>query len=147
MHIILFDGICNLCNGAVAFIIKRDKKALFRFAAMQSEAGQTLIHQYCGNDGSVIPSEENTTFYYIRGKECFRQSTAVLEILNDLGGGWRAFYPLRYIPVRARDAVYLFVSRNRYRWFGKRKTCGVPMASVRNRFIISEISEERTDDQ
>ena len=143
MHVILFDGICNLCNGVVAFIIKKDKKALFRFAAMQSEAGQALLHQYCGMNGSIIPSEENTTFFYIRGKECFRQSTAVLEILNDLGGIWKVFYPLQYIPVRARDAVYMFVSRNRYRWFGKRKTCGIPVPGVKNRFITSD---EQTDD-
>ena len=128
MRIILFDGICNLCNGVVAFLIKKDKKALFRFAALQSEAGQALLHQYHMDD-------ENTTFYYIRGNECFQKSTAVLEMLKDLGGIWKAFYFLRYIPLRARDTVYLFVSRNRYQWFGKRKSCGIPVSNVRNRFL------------
>lgn len=119
MNVLLFDGVCNLCHGMVSFVRKRDKKALFRFVAIQSEAGQTLIKQYRINNS-------NDTFYYICGSVCLEKSTAVLHLLKDLGGGWKCFYPLILIPSCLRDAVYLFVSRNRYRWFGKRGDCALP---------------------
>lgn len=116
MNIILFDGVCNLCHGIVSFLMKRDTKALFKFVAIQSEAGQTVLRAYAVKD-------ENQTLYYLRGNVCFRKSTAILHILKDLGGVWKYFYPLIFIPVCIRDAVYYFVSRNRYRWFGKREDC------------------------
>ena len=119
MNVLLFDGVCNLCHGMVAFVRKRDKKALFRFVAIQSEAGQTLIEQYRIHNN-------NDTLYYIRGDVCYSKSTAVLQLLKDLGGGWKYCYPLIFIPPCLRDAVYLFVSRNRYRWFGKRDDCALP---------------------
>lgn len=129
MNIILFDGVCNLCNRVVLFIIKRDKKALFRFAAIQSEAGQSLLKQYAAED------EQNITIYYIRDNKCFRKSTAILHILKELGGIWKCFYPLIFIPPGIRDAIYLFISRNRYRLFGKRQTCITPTPEIKKRFI------------
>lgn len=129
MNIILFDGICNLCNGTVLFIIKRDKKALFRFAAIQSETGQSLIKQYGSNN------ETNRTIYYIRDEECFQKSTAILHILKDLGKGWKLFYPFILIPTCIRDAIYMFISHNRYRLFGKRQTCMTPTPEIKNRFL------------
>lgn len=134
MRIILFDGVCNLCNATVAFIIKRDQKALFRFAAMQSEAGQTLLRQY-------HLEEAHATLYYLRDSVCFRRSTAALQILKDLGGVGRCFYPLIFIPACIRDAVYDFISRNRYRLFGKRKSCGVPKPNIRSRFLENKITD------
>lgn len=116
MSIILFDGVCNLCHGIVSFLMKRDKKARFRFVTIQSEAGQALLERYAVKGG-------NETLYYLRGNVCFQKSTAVLHLLKDIGGGWRCFYPLILVPVCMRDAIYLFVSRNRYRWFGKRENC------------------------
>lgn len=130
MKIILFDGECNLCSAVVTFIIKRDKKALFRFAAIQSGVGQILLKSYA-------VKENSTTLYYLRDKVCFRKSTAMLLILKDLGGVWKCFYPLIVIPSCIRDAVYLFVSRNRYRVFGKRKYCMVTTSDLKNRFIES----------
>lgn len=128
MNIILFDGICNLCNGVVVFLIKRDKKALFRFAAIQSGTGQLLLERY-------NIKNKNTTLYYFRDGVCFIKSTAILHILRDLGGGWKFFYPLIVIPPCLRDAVYLFISRNRYRWFGKKNECIIPTREIKNRFL------------
>lgn len=118
MSIILFDGVCNLCHGTVSFIKKRDRKALFRFVAMQSEAGQALLKAYAVD-------KEHDTLYYLRGGVCFQQSAAVLHILKDLGGVWKYFYPLVFLPSCLRDGVYLFVSHNRYRWFGKCNDCAL----------------------
>lgn len=129
MNIILFDGICNLCSRTVLFLIKRDKKALFRFAALQSEAGQALMEQYAATD------KENRTLYYIRDNQCFQQSTAILYILKDLGGIWKGFYPLMVIPTCIRDTAYLFISRHRYHLFGKKKTCMIPTPELKNRFL------------
>lgn len=116
MNIILFDGVCNLCHGIVFFLRKRDKKGLFQFVAIQSEAGQTLLRPYA-------VTNENDTLYYLRGNACLQKSTAILYLLKDIGGGWKCFYPLILVPVCIRDAVYRFVSRNRYRWFGRREGC------------------------
>ena len=128
MNIILFDGVCNLCNGVVSFTIKRDKKALFRFAALQSGTGQLLLKRYGVEN-------ENITLFYFKDNVCFRKSAAVLHIFKDLGGIWKCFYPLIILPVCLRDTVYLFISRNRYRWFGKRKNCMIPTEEIRKRFL------------
>lgn len=129
MNIILFDGCCNLCSSTVLFLLKRDKHALFRFAALQSEAGQALLRHY------AVASQGNRTIYYIRGNECFQQSTAILSILKDLGGIWSGFYPLILLPACIRDALYLFISRHRYRWFGKRERCRMPAPELKDRFL------------
>lgn len=128
MHIILFDGVCNLCTGTVAFLIKKDKKALFRFAPLQSEAGQALLQHY-------QIDESNSSLLYFRNTVCYRKSTAILMILKDLGGIWKCFYPLIYLPVRLRDSLYLYIARNRYRIFGKRESCSTPARKFRNRFL------------
>lgn len=129
MNIILFDGICNLCNGIVLFIIKRDKKAFFRFASIQSVIGKSLIEQYGAKN------ESNMTLYYIRENNYYQKSTAVIYILKDLGGIWKCFYFLLFIPTCIRDAIYLSISRNRYRIFGKRQTCIIPAKDIEERFL------------
>lgn len=116
-NIILFDGVCNLCSSIVLFLMKRDRKALFHFVALQSETGRALRSTYTSSN------EENDTIYYIRDSKSYQRSTAVLYILKDLGRGWQCFYPLIILPVCMRDAVYLFISRNRYRFFGRRSSC------------------------
>lgn len=128
MKIILFDGVCCLCSSVVLFLIKRDKGAVFRFASLQSETGQALAQQ-CGSTGGL------QTIVYLRNGECFRESSAVLRILRDLGGGWKCFYPLIFLPACIRDAVYRFVARNRYRLFGKMNECLVPTEEIRGRFL------------
>lgn len=129
MNIILFDGICNLCNKVILFIIKRDKKALFRFAAIQSNAGQALIKRY------AVQNNQNSTIYYIRDNKCFQRSTAILHILKDLGGIWKCFYLFILIPTCIRDIIYLSISRNRYKLFGKRRECMIYTPDMANRFI------------
>lgn len=129
MKIILFDGICNLCDGIVLFIIKRDKKELFRFAALQSAAGKELRRRYS------LPDERYDTVYYIRDDTPYQKSAAILHILRDLGGGWRLFYCLIRIPAGARDAIYTWIARNRYRLFGKKTSCLLPGQEIRNRYL------------
>lgn len=127
-NIILFDGVCNLCNATVRFIINRDKKKIFRFAALQSEAGQFLMQPY---------SEEQalTTLFYIRNGTCFRESTAILYILKDLQRGWQLLYPLIFLPICLRDRIYRCIARNRYKIFGKRPSCMIPSPEIKDRFI------------
>ena len=128
MYIILFDGVCNLCTGIVAFLIKKDKNALFRFAPIQSEAGQSLLEQY------HIHNDDSSLFYF-RNSVCYRKSEAILLILKDLGGFWKCFYPLIYLPACLRNSVYFYIARNRYRVFGKRNSCSIPARKFRNRFL------------
>ena len=119
MNVILFDGICNLCNGAVTFVVKRDRKGLFRFVSLQSETGKSLLKRYA-------VESTNKTLYYFRNNRCYSKSTAILYILKDLGGFWQCLYPLILIPAKLRDAIYLLVSKYRYRIFGKADSCIKP---------------------
>lgn len=128
MNIILFDGICNLCNSTVSFLIKRDKKTLFRFAALQSETGKALLQK------NGITREQTSTLVYVRNNNCFTQSTAILHILKDLGGIWKCFYLLIYLPRPIRDAIYSLIARNRYHLFGKRNQCMTPTPELKDRF-------------
>lgn len=128
MNIILFDGICNLCNSTVSFLITRDKKKLFRFAALQSETGKTLLQK------NSISEEQVSTLIYLRNGNCLMQSTAIIYILRDLGGIWKCFYPLIYLPLPIRDAIYSFIARHRYHLFGKRNQCMTPTPELKDRF-------------
>ena len=135
--IVVFDGVCNLCNGAVHFVLKRDRKELFQFAWLQSEAGKELIKKYKedgGKEESLAVRQESIVLIY--GDKIFTRSTAVLLILKMLGRGWNLFYFFRVIPKKIRDAVYNFIGRNRYRWFGKRNECKLPEERYRSRFLV-----------
>ncbi|GMV90363.1 MAG: thiol-disulfide oxidoreductase [Candidatus Hydrogenedentota bacterium] len=127
--VLLFDGVCNLCNGAVQFIIKRDTDAQFRFASLQSDAGQALLNQH------DLPTEDFDTMVYIEGDTVYTKSTAGLRIARRLGGLWPLLYAFIVIPRPIRDAVYGVIVRNRYRWFGKRDDCMVPTPDLRARFL------------
>jgi predicted DCC family thiol-disulfide oxidoreductase YuxK len=128
-RIILFDGWCNLCNSTVNIILRVDRKAKFSFASLQSEAGIRLKTLY-----NLEPYDNHSVILIENGK-VFRQSTAVLHVLNILGGGWKIFYGLIVIPAPIRDYFYLIIARYRYKWFGKRKTCRVPTGDEVERFI------------
>ena len=128
-NILLFDGVCNLCNCLVRFIIKRDTKAIFRFAALQSKTGQELLMQM------KLPSDDMNSVVYIRGGEYFYKSSAILHILHDLGGIWKLFYAFIIIPSFFRDFIYSIVARTRYMVFGKRDTCMVPTPDIQKRFL------------
>ena len=128
--IIVFDGVCNLCNGAVQFIIKRDKKDTFRYTALQSEIGKQLTQER-GIDTSSIDSFiliEPGTAYYIK-------STAALEIAKEFGGLWTLTALFKWVPESIRNIVYDFVARNRYRWFGKKDQCMVPTPELKAKFL------------
>ena len=117
-HIILFDGICNLCNGAVNFILKRDKRKQFRFVALQSENGKELISKF-----KIAP--ETDSVILILNKQVYTESDAAIEIAKLLPTPWNCFSAFKIIPKKIRDGIYKWIAKNRYRWFGKRKTCRI----------------------
>lgn len=114
-NIILFDGVCNLCNGAVRWVHKRDPKALFQYQSLQSEKGQELLDELNYNGGEL------KSFVYIKGNELFTKSTAALQVAKTLGSPYSFAQILLIIPPFIRNAVYDFVAANRYKWFGKKK--------------------------
>ena len=126
--IILFDGVCNYCNAVINFVIRQDKRQVFRFAAMQSAAGRAYLRQY------GLPENLDSFVLVDQGKALLR-SEAALQVIAKLPWylSWIRFF--RLVPRRLRDRIYDLVARNRYKWFGKRKVCMVPSAEVRTRFL------------
>jgi predicted DCC family thiol-disulfide oxidoreductase YuxK len=128
--IILFDGVCNLCNGAVTFIIKHDKKDIFRFASLQSEIGKKLMEE------RGMESQELDSIVLIDpGLAYYRKSTAALEISRELSGGYSLFKNLSFIPEGLRDSIYTFVANNRYKWYGKKESCMIPTPELKSKFL------------
>jgi predicted DCC family thiol-disulfide oxidoreductase YuxK len=127
--IILFDGVCNLCNGGVNFIIDRDPRGVFKFASLQSDFGKRLVAK------AEPPIEElSTIVLYDEG--CFyRKSTAVLRIARRLTFPWSLATAFRLVPRFIRDVLYGVVVRNRYRWFGKSEQCRLPSPELKGRFL------------
>ena len=115
-HIILFDGVCNLCNGAVNFILKRDKRKQFQFVALQSEKGINLISKF-----KIVP--ETDSVILILNNQVYTESDAAIEIAKLLPVPWNWLSAIKIIPKKLRDGIYKWIAKNRYRWFGKRETC------------------------
>ncbi|HUH39010.1 MAG TPA: DCC1-like thiol-disulfide oxidoreductase family protein [Spongiibacteraceae bacterium] len=137
-HVVIFDGVCNVCNGAVNFIIKRDPAAQFAFTPVQGELARSLLQTYGVHYSDV------DTFALIKDGRCFVFSSAALEIARDLTGFWYLFGLLRIVPAPVRDFIYKAFARRRYRLFGRRDSCRVPSASVKARFIgMPEHSQSR----
>ena len=128
-NIVLFDGVCNLCNGLVRFIIKRDPAGKFKFASLQSEAALVLLEKP-GVSGSGLDS-----IVLITGNEYYLKSTAALKILSELGGFWKLFYFFILIPRVVRDFVYDMIAKSRYTIFGRKDECMVPTPELKNRFL------------
>jgi predicted DCC family thiol-disulfide oxidoreductase YuxK len=127
--IVLFDGVCNFCNGAVNFIIARDRGRKFRFAALQSAKGIELRTKHgIGDDVDSI--------VLIDGDRAYLHSTAALRIARALGGIWSLGYALIVIPRPVRDWFYKLFAKYRYRLFGKKDVCMVPTPDVRERFLV-----------
>ncbi|TQI70772.1 putative DCC family thiol-disulfide oxidoreductase YuxK [Gramella sp. Hel_I_59] len=128
--IILFDGVCNLCNNAVQFIIKHDRKDRFRFASLQSEIGKGLIEErgFDHEDLDSIMLIEPGVAYY-------RKSTAALEISRDLDGGYSLLKNFLFLPEGLRDSIYDLVASNRYKWFGKKDNCMIPTPELKSKFL------------
>lgn len=128
--IILFDGVCNLCDGIVQFVIRRDRKDVFRFAPLQSATGKEILHRI-----GLDPSETDSIVLYEPGRSYHLKSSAALEIASDLGGLYPLFSVFKIVPLSLRNAVYDWVARNRYRWYGKKATCMVPTDAMRMKFL------------
>lgn len=126
--VILFDGVCTFCNASVTFIIRRDPAAVFRFAALQSAAGEAYADRFPQLrriDSLVLIDEDR----------CYVESSAALRIASRLRGPWKLFSVLLAVPRPVRDAVYRWFARNRYRWFGRKDACMIPSPAIRARFI------------
>jgi predicted DCC family thiol-disulfide oxidoreductase YuxK len=128
MNIILFDGVCNLCNNTVAFLIKHDKNNIFKFAASQTIAGKNIISQY-----SVL--NEGKSVVFIKDGNIFYKSDAIIEIARQLNGWPHLFKYACLFPQFLRDGMYNLIAKNRYSLFGKKETCMVPTEENRNRFL------------
>lgn len=127
--ILLFDGVCNLCNGLVVFIIRRDKNARIKFTPLQSPAGETILI------GHSLAFREMNSIVLLDGSKLYKKSSAVLHLLKTLGGGWCLFYGFIIIPGFIRDFFYDLIAKNRYRIFGKTDVCMVPSPDFSDRFI------------
>ena len=128
--IILFDGVCNFCNSAVNFVIKRDKKGHLFFTPLQSSAGQQLLQQY------DLPLTEMNSFVFIDKGKAYTRSTASLKVCRYLSGLWPLCYGFIIVPAFIRNGIYDWISRNRYKWFGVREQCMIPTPEVKARFLI-----------
>ncbi len=124
--VILFDGVCNLCNQSVQLIIKQDKKDYFRFAALDSDYGRMMVSKYQLTTDSIV---------LIENEEAYTQSDAALRIARRLSGIYPLLYATMIIPKFIRDRIYRLIARNRYRWFGKRQSCWMPSAQLSKKFL------------
>lgn len=127
--IIVFDGVCNLCNGFVQFVIKRDKKRLFKFASLQSVYGQGLMQHF-----KLNPQVFDTVLLY-DGQKVLTRSDVALAVLTRLGGIWKLFFVCKALPRPVRDGFYNIIAKRRYKLFGKRETCMVPTPELKDRFV------------
>lgn len=127
--VILFDGVCNLCNASVQFIIKHDTAAKYKFASLQSESGRQLLHHY------QLPLTDFNSFVLIRDNKAFTKSTAALMVAKELNGIVKLLYGFIVVPVFIRDAVYNLIAQNRYKWFGKKESCLLPTPALQSRFL------------
>jgi predicted DCC family thiol-disulfide oxidoreductase YuxK len=129
--LVLFDGVCNLCNSTVQFIIRHDKAGRFQFASQQSEAGQRILQRY------GIPTEAALadSVVVIEGEKVWLESDAAFHILYRLGGVWSIPAVLWFLPKRLRDWAYRLLAKNRYRLFGRREHCMVPTPELQKRFL------------
>lgn len=127
--ILLFDGVCNLCNGSVQFIITRDVKKEFLFASLQSEKGQELLKKF------NLPTQDFDSFVLIKNDKYYTKSTAALLVFSSFGGLWSLLKVLLIFPAFIRNLVYTLVAKNRYRWFGKQESCWLPTPELKSRFL------------
>jgi predicted DCC family thiol-disulfide oxidoreductase YuxK len=123
--VILFDGVCNLCTGSVRFVIARDARARFRFASLQSAVARKLLGERDQLESVVL----------VEGGKVYRKSTAALRVARRLDGAWPLLAALLVIPRPLRDAVYDWIGRRRYRWFGRTDACWTPQPGLAERFL------------
>ncbi|MBA3633745.1 MAG: thiol-disulfide oxidoreductase DCC family protein [Acidobacteria bacterium] len=127
--IILFDGVCNFCNGSVNFIIERDRTNYFKFAPLQTEIAQTLLEKY------NIDKAKTDSVILIEGDAAYTHSTAALRIARKLGGAFSWFYGFIIVPKPIRDFLYKLFAKYRYKLFGKKDACRMPTPEIKEKFI------------
>ncbi|MBY0534528.1 MAG: thiol-disulfide oxidoreductase DCC family protein [Chitinophagaceae bacterium] len=127
--IVLFDGVCNLCNSSVQFIIKHDKKGQFLFGSLQGNYGQETLRKF------NMPTNEFNSFMLLEDGKLYTKSTGALRMLRHLGGAWSLLYAFIIVPKFIRDGVYNWVAKNRYKWFGKKEACWLPTPDLKARFL------------
>lgn len=127
--IVVFDGVCNLCNNVVKFIIKRDKRNQFRFASFQGKKGNEILKHFRLNEN------DTNSFLLIQGDKIYFRSGGALRVLKKLGGWYSLLYAFIIVPKFLRDPIYNWVARNRYKWFGKKDSCMVPTTELKERFL------------
>ncbi|MBD9469941.1 thiol-disulfide oxidoreductase DCC family protein [Pseudoxanthomonas sp. PXM01] len=126
--VIVFDGVCVLCNGWVRFLLKHDREGRYRFAAMQSQAGRALLA------GHGLDPDDPASFLLVDGAQAWTDSDAIRRVLTGLGGVWRLATVIAVVPRAVRDPLYRLLARNRYRWFGTTE-CRVPTQEEWARFL------------
>ena len=127
--VILFDGVCNLCSSSVQFIIKHDKKKIFRCASLQSAYAASVLQQY------NLSANNFNSFVLLKEEKAFTKSTAALMVVKQLNGLVKLLYCFIIIPPFIRNAVYTFIANNRYKWFGKKEVCWLPTKELKSLFI------------
>lgn len=127
--IVVFDGVCHLCSAWVRFLLGRKGARRYRYAAMQSDSGRRLLAQH------GLGPDDPVSFLLLRDGIAYTDTDAILRVLHDLGGFWRASVALRVVPAILRDPVYRWIARNRYRLFGRRDTCWLPDPRFTGRFL------------
>jgi predicted DCC family thiol-disulfide oxidoreductase YuxK len=128
--------VCGLCNRAVTFVLRRDRRAVFAFAPLQSTVGRTILERF-GRPADSLDTFLVIADYQSSAARLFAKSDASLFVTRALGGWWRGLAPLRLLPVRLRDVVYDWIASRRYRWFGRLDQCELPSDHTRGRFIDS----------
>ncbi len=126
--VILFDGVCNLCNSTVLFVIKHDPKKQFRFASIQGDYGQQVLKQF------HLPPDSLNSFILLKDNQIYTHSTGALKVARQLSGAWPLLYACIIIPPFIRNAVYQFIANNRYKGFGKKESCEVPSPALKALF-------------
>ena len=127
--IILFDGVCNLCNGAVNFVIKRDPGNVFKFTPLQEKQGVLLLKMH------AVDTQKLDSIVLIENEKVYVKSSAALRIARKMSNLWPLFFVLLIIPSFIRDGVYDFIAKNRYKWFGKKEQCMIPTPGLREKFL------------
>ena len=137
--ILLIDGKCLLCSGITQFVVKRDKSRRFRFAALQSKAGQELLR------AGHLPTDDIDTFVMIRDGRYETKSNAALRVLRELDGWWRVLFLFIAVPRSLRDRIYDYIARNRYGWFGMTDVCKIPPKLLTDRFLENGVHAKRKE--
>ena len=134
VHLVLYDGVCGLCNRLLHFLLRHDHRRVFRFAALQSHIGQSIVERSGGNPGD-LNSFYVVADYQTAASRVFTRSNAALFVAAELGWPWKAARWMRVVPERIRDRAYDVVARSRYRLFGRYDRCLIPSPEFRSRFI------------